>query len=282
MITTLTAARLQDEGKFDLSKPVSDYIPEMSQNYYKFSVSQLGFQVAGLPTEASPAGKVPVGSLKTFVPTFMNEKLLYYPGSYFLRSELGIDLMAYALEKNSNKAFTKLVQETMLDTLKLTNTVPDNPYRIVDNKVNMYDFDFISQPIVSNQIDLRGKEASAGYLSSVLDLVKIGNVLVYPGYLKQETLDFITKPYTLSEGGDTQYGFGFIVAKDSNGEIFYGQRGSVDGGCAALLVYPEDKLVIAMTSNIGGSTTDLPVFDVARIFKEQLHPERAQKEEAKK
>jgi len=169
------------------------------------------------------------------------------------------------------------VKKTVADPLKLTGTVADNPYIIFDKKSNQYNYDFVAQPIVANQVDLRGKEASAGYLSSVLDLIKMGNALLYPGFLKKETIDRITKPYTLSDGRVSTFAFGILVNKDRDGRTFWGQKGLVSGGCSTILIYPEDKIVVAIASNIGNSSWELPVFDVASIFQDQLHPERKAK-----
>jgi CubicO group peptidase (beta-lactamase class C family) len=154
-------------------------------------------------------------------------------------------------------------------------------YSIINNKSNNYDYDYLAQPGGAQTIDLRGKEASAGYLSSVIDLVKMGNAFLYPGFLKKETIDLITKPFTTKSGQTSPFGFGLIVNKDNEGRVFYGQRGAVNGGSCTILIYPEDKLVIAIASNIGNCTWELPVFEVASAFQNQLHPEKAKAQEEK-
>jgi hypothetical protein len=137
----------------------------------------------------------------------------------------------------------------------------------------------MAQPITAEQIDLRAKVASAGYLSSVIDLVKLGNTILYPGYLKQETIDRITSQFTTNSGQKSQFGFGLIVGKDNEGKTFIGQQGKTNGGICALLIYPEDKIVIAMSANIGNCSWELPVFEMASIFQKALHPEKAKVEE---
>ena len=204
--------------------------------------------------------------------------MIYDPGSSLLHTELGIDLLGYLIQKSTNEPFYKVVKKTLVDNLKLTGTVADNPYLIFDKKSNQYNYDFVAQPIVAGQIDLRGKEASAGYLSSVIDLVKIGNALLYPGFLKKETLDKITKPYTFATGQISPYAYGMLVSKDMEGRTFWGQKGMVSGGTSTILIYPEDKLVVAIATNIGSSSWEPPVFEVASAFQDQLHPERKDKQ----
>ncbi len=101
--------------------------------------------------------------------------------------------------------------------------------------------------------------------------------MLYPGFLKQGTIDLITKPYVLKGGRTSSFGFGLIVNKDNDGKTFWGQKGLVSGGSSALLIYPEDKLVIAIACNIGNGSWELPVFEIASIFQNQLHPEKKAK-----
>jgi len=277
LITSLTAAKLYEVGKLKIDRPVSELLPDLTQKQASYTIGQLGAHASGIRAEKTAAGKGNSINFETLIPSFINDSLLFEPGNFTSHTELGFDLIGYIIQKANNESFTKVVKKTLLDTLKLTNTIQDNPYAIIENKSNTYDYDYISQPMVSGQIDLRGKEASAGYLSSVLDLVKIGNTLLYPGFLKQETIDMITKPYILKNGQTSTYGFGLIVNKDNEGKPFLGQKGIVSGGSSALLIYPEDKLVIAIACNIGDGSWELPVFDVATIFQNQLHPEKKAK-----
>ena len=275
VITALTTAKLSEEGKFSFDQPVSEILPELSTKTSNYSIYQLGTHSSGLRAESEPAGKGSSKSLDELIPTFVNEDMLYETGAGVSHSELGYDLIGYLIQKTTNQTFDKAVKKTLLDTLKMANTSPDHPYVIVDDKANTYDYDFLAQPITAEHLDLRAKVASAGYLSSVADLVKLGNSLIYPGFLKQETLTRITSQFTTKSGQKSQFGFGVIVSKDNDGNTFIGQQGKVNGGVCALLIYPDDKLVVAISANIGNNSWELPIFETASIFQKALHPEKA-------
>jgi len=277
LFTALTAAKLYEEGKLDIDKPVVEYLPEISRKPYDFTIRQLGAHVAGIRAERTEAGRGNTINPDTLIRSFINDELIFEPGAYYGVTELGFDLIGYIIEKNGKETLTKLESKILLDTLKLTNTIADNPYRITENKSSYYDYDYISEPIVAGNIDLRGKEASAGYLSSATDLIKIGNALLYPGFLKQETINLLTTPYKLKSGKDSRYSFGFIVSEDNDGHLFYGQIGTVAGGCSAILIYPDDKMVISMVANTRNNSFELPVFEIADLFRNQLHPEEIKK-----
>ena len=278
LMTALTTAKLYEEGKIQLDKPVSEYLPDTLKLPLEYTIRQLGAHSSGIRPENVPAGKGNVHSLETIIPAFIEDSLEYEPGSLSSHTELGFDLIGFLIEKITSEPYAKVVKKTVLDTLNLGSTIPDSPFRITENRSSNYDYDFVAQPMVSAQIDLRGKEASAGYLSSVIDLVKIGNTLLYPGFLKQETIDWLTSPHKMKNGQSSPYSFGMIVSTDRRNRTFYGIRGSVQGGSATLLIYPEDKLVVAIASNISTNSTELPVFDIAEIFMNQLHPELVEEE----
>lgn len=282
VITALTAAKLIDKGKLSLNKPVAEYLPDMCKKPFDFTIRQLGAHTAGLKVESEQAGLGTNTTMEKNILSFINDDLDYEPGTAFNHTELGFDLIGHIIEKTNQKIFSKVVKETICDTLKLANTVPDEFFRITENRSDNYDYDYVAQPIVAQQIDLRGKEASAGYLSSVLDLVKIGNTILYPGFLRKETTDLLTIPYRLKSGMEIKYSFGMIVSKDHQGRVYYGQKGSVLGGGSALLIFPEDKLVIAMAVNIQSDSWELPIFEIAKIFIDQLHPEQMEPISGKK
>lgn len=282
LITGLTAAKLYEEGQLPIDKPVSEFLPDSDKIRTSYTIRQLAAHASGIRPESAPAGTIKINTPEKIIASFIHDSLTFEPGQYYQHTELGYDLIGYLIEKIKKSPYSKIVKSTLTDNLKLNNTVADNPYQILDSRSSNYELDYIAQPVVATQIDLRGKEASAGYLSSVLDLVKMGNAVLYPGFLKQETLNLMTTPYKLKSGQDGIYSFGLISSKDNHGERFYGLLGAVTGGSASLLIYPDDKMVIAIAININSETLELPVFGVADIFKKQLHPEAQKaKEETK-
>jgi serine beta-lactamase-like protein LACTB, mitochondrial len=277
IITSLTAAKLYEEGKLNLDKPVNELFPDLNVKSATYSLYQLGVQSAGINEPKPIAGNGTTNRLEEYVATYINDPLIYEPGTNVFVTDAGFDLLGYFIQKSANEYFPEVVKKNLLNNLQLTGTKPDNPYVIFDNKASQYDLS-VGIPGVARQVDLRGKEASSGYLSSVLDLVKMGNTLIYPGYFKKETIDMITKRYAVKNGQNSISGFGMVVNQDKKGQVFYGQKGNVLGGSAAILIIPEDKLVIAMAANMGSESWELPIFEVASIFQAQLHPERAKAE----
>ena len=279
IITSLTAAKLYEEGKLKLDKPVNELFPDLNAKSATYNLYQLGVQSAGINAPKPITENGATNRLDEYVAPYINDTLIYEPGTYVFATDAGFDLLGYFIQKSANEPFSAVVKKTLLSNLQLSDTKLDNPYVIFDKKASQYDFSFLGAPGVARQLDLHGQEASSGYLSSVLDLVKIGNTLIYPGFLKKETLDMITKRYAAKNDPKSIFGFGMVVNQDINDRVFYGQIGKVIGGSSAVLIYPEDKLVIAMAANVGSGVWELPIFEVASIFQAQLHPETAKAKE---
>jgi serine beta-lactamase-like protein LACTB, mitochondrial len=279
IITSLTAAKLYEEGKLQLNEPVNELFPDFNTKSAIYTLYQLGVQSSGINEPKPIVENVKTNSLEEYITTLKSDLLVYEPGTNVLVSDTGFDLLGYFIQKSANASFSEVVRKTLLNKLQLIDTRLDNPYAIIDKKSSQYDLSVLSGPGIAQQMDLRSHEASSGYLSSVFDLIKIGNALIYPGFLKKETIDMITKPFVVKTGQNTIFGFGLVVKQDSKGRYYYSKKGNINGGSAAILIIPEDKLVIVIASNIGNSLIALPIFDVASIFQNQLHPEWIAKKE---
>ena len=127
------------------------------------------------------------------------------------------------------------------------------------------------------------KWAGAGMISSAVDLIKFGNIILYsyqknnskpglPGYLKQETVQLMWTPVentTVSWRKDGRYGMGWQVIQSDNGRTvkYAGHTGSTIGASCALIICPTPEnsghlpsgVVVAILGNMQG----MPLGNVA-------------------
>ena len=59
---------------------------------------------------------------------------------------------------------------------------------------------------------------------------------------------------------------GWLIMQDHSGRKVYGKSGKVTGGGAAVLIFPDDNLVIAGTINLAPLSEEIPVFNMAKHF----------------
>jgi CubicO group peptidase (beta-lactamase class C family) len=114
--------------------------------------------------------------------------------------------------------------------------------------------------------DMRFRAPSEGLLSNAEDLVKFGNALLYSDYFSEKIKARLFEPVLLYNDIPSNMANGWLLMEDENGRKIYGRSGTVTGGGAALLVYPEEELVVACAVNLGAFSDDYPVFSMAQHF----------------
>ena len=104
-------------------------------------------------------------------------------------------------------------------------------------------------------VDNSYKWAGGGFLSTTEDLVTFGDALLEGRLLKPETLRLLWTSQKTSDGKETEYGMGWGVRADKKGRRLMSHSGGAQGGTAYLLIYPDERLVMAMLVNSDDSFT---------------------------
>lgn len=104
-------------------------------------------------------------------------------------------------------------------------------------------------------------------MSTVEDLARFGAALLKPGFLKAGTLEMIFSSQQTNAGTKTNYGLGWEIhgAGDGQRERRYEHTGGVAGSSSILVVYPDQKVVVAWLLN-SNDFRDWPVLTVAFPF----------------
>jgi CubicO group peptidase (beta-lactamase class C family) len=114
--------------------------------------------------------------------------------------------------------------------------------------------------------DVSGRWPSGGYLASTDNLARFGQTVLGPGLLDAHSLREMLTPQRLASGAATTVGIGWRIGSDSVAGPFYHHGGSSNGGSAFLLVFPRQRLVVAMASNAFGQWSDREAMALARLF----------------
>ena len=274
IFTTYLIAKLQEQGLLNIDDSFYKYIPNFPKKRYDFTLRMLANQVAGFPetTKNEIIENRESKSLKAYVSKYENDSLVYEPNTYLLKSDYSIALLGILAEDITKKKYDKLVHEMILDTLHLENTSLDNPLIITPNRSEYYSRDYIARLINAPEVNLFPAAPAIGFLSTADDLNKASQLIFKPGFLTQESINLFNEPYKLSSGQNINKSFGWLMMEDREGRKLIGQIGNTIGGRSAIVVYPEQKLVVSMCSNLGDEIEELPVLKIANIFLEHLDP----------
>lgn len=277
LFTNLIYHKMIEDGILNPDSSVQKYYPEFPEKEYTISLNNLAQQTSGLrePNHKEQNWRGLNVSLEKGLESFKDDPLLFGPGMYQNPTTFNYNLLGLAMEKASGRRFNQLVQEYVTDTLGLENTIVDNPFKTIKGRTDFFDHNLISQIVNATFYDLRHCAPSSGILSNAEDLAKFANAILYSDYLSEETRKTFFTPQTLSNEMKAQTANGWMLLFDRKGRTLYGKEGSVKGGSAAILIYPDENLVVTYATNLSASLDDSPVFDIAKHFL----PDNKEKEE---
>lgn len=230
---------------------------------------------------------------------FQNDDLLFKPGSSYLYTTLGWTVVSGVVEGAAGKPFTRVITRLFYD-LGLENTYLDKNAPIIYNRARYYVRDKLGKLKNAPYVDNSYKWAGGGFLSTVQDLSKFGNIMLYAsqqesgegtnglrGFLKASTMQALWAPVkgTSMSYTDEGYGMGWATmegkslygfCRSSRHYAFHG--GGAVGASSVLLILPrqdhciEDNgtfpkgVVVAIITNMQDVRLKNVALEIAHLF----------------
>lgn len=277
LFTNVIYQKLVEEGKLNPDSLVQHYFPEFPEKEFPLKIQHLVHHTSGIrePMQNETNWRGLNVSLQKGIDNFKDDNFVAPPGAFQYDSPYNYNLLGAIMEKVTGKRYPELLEAYVIDTLNLKNTFVDNMMIPVKGRSDFFDHNMVAQVINATSIDLRWTAPSKGLLSNAEDLVKLGDAIMRSNYFSEETKSKLFQPVQLKNDIPSQSANGWMLLQDNKGRKCYGKLGSVRGGGASLLIYPEDQLAIAYTTNLTKGAEDAPIFKSAGKFLPQT--EEAQK-----
>ncbi|XP_045305445.1 serine beta-lactamase-like protein LACTB, mitochondrial isoform X1 [Leopardus geoffroyi] len=205
---------------------------------------------------------------------FKNDPLFFKPGSQFLYSTFGYTLLAAIVERASGYKYLDYMQKIFHD-LDMLTTVQEENEPVIYNRARFYVYNKKRRLVNTPYVDNSYKWAGGGFLSTVGDLLKFGNAMLYgyqvglfknshenllPGYLKPETMVMIWTPVPNTEmswdkEGKYAMAWGVVEKKQTYGSCrkqrhYASHTGGAVGASSVLLVLPEELDAEAINNKV--------------------------------
>ncbi len=265
----LTAAALGTliaEDKIDLDAPIQKYVPYFPEKKYPMTTRQVAGHTAGIRhykgNENFSSKYYP--TVKEGLDIFMNDTLLFEPGTDYSYSSYGFNLLSAIMEAASGEEFLHLMQTRVFDPLGMTQTVAEHMDSLILYRAGYYDMSngkVINAPYVDNSY----KWAGGGFISTSEDLIKFGNAMLNNTLFSEEVKQQLITSQVLPNGEKTGYGMGFFTGVNEFGREYYGHTGGSVGGCANLIIFPNEKLVVAVITNDTSAKIRGDIHELAEI-----------------
>ena len=248
-ITGVLLARLQEQKKFDWNLSLSEYVPNFPPKPFDFTIKQLAGHLAGIRSyKANEYTLNKKYSIEEGIDLFKDDILQSAPGTKFLYSSYGINLISLAIEKCLNKKFEDIAKDEVFKPLNMWRTFPDRG-KIITDEATPYTrtkkgLDKATE--VNNYFKLAG----GGFLSTSHDIAKMGTAIERHSFLSQAVENEMLKKQCTTDDVEINYGIGWQNQRDWNGRDYFGHTGMGVGGFGWLSVYPNEQVVIVMLFNV--------------------------------
>jgi D-alanyl-D-alanine carboxypeptidase len=237
-ITAVLILQLYEKGKLRLSDPISTYLSIIPTSWDTITIDQLLSHTSGIVRLEKP--------------------LAFKPGSKFMYSQHGYELLAQISEKVTNISFAEQ-SRTLFNTCKMKNSC--HPSFLKKGELVTC---FTKQPNGSFVIETKSLEsfpAAGAFVSTAGDLA-IWNKCLFGGkLLKDSTLKLMITPKKNAVRdhpifGKTEYGYGITMCNIDAIEQ-YGQTGFADGFASMDFYFPNTKTSVIALENIVYNPDDL-------------------------
>lgn len=253
-VTIAMLARLVDQGKIDLQRPVRAYLPDYPAKQHEFTPLQLATHTSGMGhyefgDERFDDRAQPYKSVGEGLAVFRDRPLQSVPGTTYVYSSYGYNLLSAVMEKAARQDFLALLSGTA--QLAGTPSLQAELLAPVGAKWSqLYTADGSEQA----RRNITHKWSGGGMLANAPDIARFGLKTLDPAFISPRTLASFTTQQQFANGTgiggkDYQQAIGWRVSTDYYGRTYFHHAGAIEGGRSQLSVYPAQKAAVSLLAN---------------------------------
>ncbi|MDC0714832.1 serine hydrolase [Stigmatella sp. ncwal1] len=267
--TAMAVLQLVEEGKVSLDDDIRRWVPEFPAKPWIVTVRQLLGHLGGVSHYRDPARENHItkrmGTSEALA-LFKDWPLVLEPGTEFVYTSYGFNLLGALIENASGMPYGKYLQEKVFAPAGMVNTALDD-FRTRDihhavgyRRVN-------GTLLRSSKLDVSSRFAGGGARSSVVDLLAFGRAVMASTLVRPETTRLMQVSMETRDGRMTDYGMGWATYP-VRGHYVVAHAGGQPETSTFLLLIPAERLAIALSANVEDQAELLK--DLASTIAEQL------------
>jgi len=275
--TGVAMMQLVEEGKVELSAPVSRYLDGLPVLWQPVTIKQLLTHISGLPdiVNVFNPGTHGLGGLGSEAAAW--EKVKAMPmdaptGEQYLYNQTNYVLLGKIIDKLSGQPFMQFFNEQQFQMVGMPNTLFGDSRDIIPHFAPTYFFKNSMDGQKLNEAKLTNnysefpafQRTGSGLNSTAEDLAKWIIALQHGKLLKTKAaLNTLWTAGTYNNGTPTPGALGWGLMKARAKHRAVGMSG---GGRSAFLVYPDDDLAVIVLTNLGGSSPENFIEELAGYY----------------
>jgi CubicO group peptidase (beta-lactamase class C family) len=278
--TGVAMMQLAEEGKIDLSAPVSDYLEGLPAAWRPVTLRQLLTHVSGLPNVLNvldgDTGKLVGRDGEDSAWAKVQAMPLEFPaGERFSYNQTNYVLLGKIIDKYGGEPFARFFAERQFRAAGLTNTVFGDSRDVIPNRVPSYRYvrNIDGHALAEEKLIFAYAEfppfrrTASGLNSTAEDLARWIVALREGKLLKTKAaLETLWAAGKYNDGSPTQWALGWMTKpRPTHGAVV-----ATGGGRAAFFVYPEDDLAVVVLTNLAGSFPEEFIDELAGFYDPEI------------
>jgi CubicO group peptidase (beta-lactamase class C family) len=262
-ITAAAVLQLAEKGLLDLDAPVQKYVPTFPAKQWPVTCRQLLAHVGGVRwyADGEMESTRHYGSVTDGLAMFKDDPLAFEPGTAFLYSSYGYNLLGAAIEGASGTTYLDYVRKNVFEPAGMERAQADDVFAIIPNRARGYQKASTGELRNSALADTSNKIPGGGLVATAEDVARFAMALQGGALLQKDTLGRMMTRQTTRDGRVTGTGLGlFLGERDRVREAWH--TGGQPQVSTILYMRPDRRVAVALLTNLEGIGPGL--LDLAR------------------
>lgn len=274
-ITATAVMRMQEKEIINIDDAFGVHVPDYPSENSDFTIKQLMTHQSGVRHYTNPLSEIysskEYSSTREAASIVEEDALLFAPGEGFHYSTYGYTLLSLAMENAYSLPFEDIMYQEIFLPAGMTSTEFDKNTKYRDESVARPYLHVGESLYKSPNVNSSNKYAGAGYLSTPSDMTRFANALLSDTLVTAASKSIMWERVPLNSGdmNPQNYALGFRVGRDDLGQYLH-HGGNSAGGYSFLLIYPEQRVVVALAFNVTPSGNSIDRLSeakkIARLF----------------
>ena len=252
--TAAAIMMLAEQDKLSVGDPISKFLPDYPGGD-GITVEHLLTHTSGIVSYTGIPGYMTTEVRKDvtvdeLIDVFKDLPVEFAPGDQWKYNNSGYILLGAIIEKASGKSYAEFIQENIFDPLGMKNSYYGSNSRIIPRRARGYEGGS-GEYVNARYLSMTQPYAAGSLLSTVEDLLRWNRGLFGGTLLRPESVEQMTRRYTLNDGEETSYGYGLGIS-DVRDRRAIAHGGGIFGFVTHGVYLPDDDVYVALLSNNSG------------------------------
>lgn len=258
--TAIATLQLADQGKLKLDDPVAKHYEGAPAAWEKITVHHLLNHTSGIVSYTGMKDFFPKMSRDPRTPAEIVKltqdlPLEFDPGTRYKYNNTGYVLLGHIIEKVSGMKYADYLRKNILDPAGMKDSGFDTHADVLKKRAAGY----LPNGKIAPYLDMSLPHAAGSLYSTVDDFVKWDQALAAGKLVSAESWKLMTTP------GKNDYGYGLVI-KPLAGHASMAHGGGINGFNTHFIRFPEDKVAVAVFSNVNGPAADTLAASLGRLY----------------